>query len=82
MYQDNVGGFYKMFLSDKDFNIKCLKLLFLEELYDFDIYENSNKIVNQKSLLSKFIELDNLELPVYLRINDSSLIYGVVDYFK
>ena len=79
-YQSNVNTFYKQFTHDLTFLKRAVPLTFFIDYSMYSIYETSQKILVPKEILSKLTEYENLELPIYVKINDGERIFGVLDY--
>ena len=79
-YQSNVNTFYKQFTHDLTFLKRAIPLTFFGDYSTYSIYETSQKILLPKEILSKLTEYENLELPIYVKINDGERIFGVLDY--
>lgn len=79
-YQSNVNTFYKQFTHDLTFLKRAIPLTFFNEYSKYSIYETSQKIIVPNEILSKLTEYENLELPIYVKINDGERIFGVLDY--
>ena len=80
-YQSNVNSFYKKFTHDLTFCHRSVPLTFFMDYIDYSVYETSKKIL-QKEILSKLTEYEDLELPVYIKINDLDYVFGVIDHIE
>jgi hypothetical protein len=80
IYQSNLDTFYKKFEHDLTFIYKAVPLAFYLDYKPVEIYEQSHKIIAPKDLLTQLTGYENLELPVYIKLNDSDRIFGIVDY--
>ena len=79
-FQTNLNTFYKKFTHDLTFLKRALPLSFYFDYDKYKIYETSNKILVPRDILEKTSEYEDLELPIYVKINDSDKIFGVIDY--
>lgn len=80
IFQSNLDTFYKKFDHDLTFIYKSITLVFYIDYKPFEIYEQSHKILAPKDLLTELTGYENLELPVYVKINDCDQIFGIIDY--
>ena len=81
-YQSNVNSFYKKFTHDLTFCYRSVPLTFFMDYVDYSVYETSKKILLPKEILSKLTEYEELELPIYIKINDLDYVFGVIDYIE
>ena len=81
-YQSNVNSFYKKFTHDLTFCYRSVPLTFFMDYVDYSVYETSKKILLPKEILSKLTEYEDLELPIYIKINDLDYVFGVIDYIE
>jgi hypothetical protein len=79
-YQQNINSFYKKFTHDLTFYQKAVPLTFMIDYSEYSMYETSQKIIVPKDILSKLTEYEDLQLPVYVKINDKDNILGIIDY--
>lgn len=80
-FQHNIYNNPKHTESDLEYYFKALPFTFFSQYEDYQIYENSKKIVVPKELLFKISQFDNITLPIYVKINDLDIIFGIIDYF-
>ena len=80
--QPNLATHYKPFTHDLTYIFKMVPLTFFLDYEDKRMYEFSQKIIAPKSLLMNISEYDNLTLPIYIKINDSEKIFGIIDYVE
>ena len=80
--QSNLNSFYKKFDSSIDFIYKAVPLTFFIDIKLYEIFEHSQKVIAPKSLLLQLSEYENLELPIYLKINGSDIIFGIIEYVE
>lgn len=80
--QPNLATHYKPFTHDLTYIFKMVPLTFFLDYEKNQIYEFSQKIIAPKSLLLNISEYENLSLPIYIKINDSDKIFGIIDYVE
>ena len=80
--QPNLASQYKKFDHDLTYVFKMVPLTFFIDYNDKKIYEYSQKIIAPKSLLLNISEYEDLSFPIYLKINDSEKILGIIDYVE
>ena len=80
--QPNLASRYKKFDHDLTYIFKMLPLTFFMDYNDKKIYEYSQKIIAPKSLLLNISEYEDLSFPIYVKINDSEKILGIIDYVE
>jgi hypothetical protein len=79
-FQHNLNTFYKSFDNDITFVYKAVPMVFYMDYKPMEIYEQSQKIIAPKDLLTQLTGYENLELPIYIKLNDSDRIFGIIDY--
>ena len=80
IFQSNLDTFYKKFDHDLTFIYKSIPLVFYIDYKPVEMYEQSHKILAPKELLTELAGYENLELPVYVKINECDQIFGIIDY--
>lgn len=81
-FQHNIYNNPKNTETDLEYYFKALPFTFFSQYDEYQIYENSKKIVVPKELLFKISQFDNITLPIYVKINDLDIIFGIIDYFE
>jgi hypothetical protein len=79
-FQHNLNTFYKSFDNDITFVYKAVPMVFYMDYKPMEIYEQSQKIIAPKYLLTQLTGYEKLELPIYIKLNDSERIFGIIDY--
>ena len=80
-YQQNAHMYSKPFKNNLEYDIKALPLSFFLDYKDVKIYEYSKKIILPKSLLYQLSSYENLSLPIFIKINNFDILFGVIDYY-
>ena len=78
--QQNINTFYKTFSHDLTFVYRSVPLTFFIDYAKYKLYENSQKIIVPKEILNKLAEYENLELPIFVKINDCDKVFGIIEY--
>ena len=80
MYQNNVSMVYKKFTKNLEFTFKALPLTFFLDYSEKKAFENSKKIIVPKSFLYELSNYEDLELPIFVKINDIDILFGIAEY--
>ena len=79
-FQQNVNTYYKAFTQDITLYYHCVPLIFYMDYKPMEMYENSQKIIAPKHLLNQLSLYEDLQLPIFVKLNDSEQIFGIIDY--
>lgn len=79
-FQDNIDLQPRSVVSNLEFVFKCLPLTFMIDYENTRLYEHSKKIIAPKSLLYQLSSYDNIELPVFVRVNNHDIFFGIAEY--
>ena len=79
-YQNNVSMVYKKFAKNLEFTFKALPLTFFLDYSEKKAFENSKKIIVPKSFLYELSNYEDLELPIFVKINDIDILFGIAEY--
>ena len=80
IYQNNVSMVYKKFTKNLEFTFKALPLTFFLDYSEKKAFENSKKIIVPKSFLYELSNYEDLELPIFVKINDIDILFGIAEY--
>jgi hypothetical protein len=79
-FQQNVNTYYKAFTQDVTLYYQCVPLIFYMDYKPLEMYENSQKIIAPKDLLNQLSLYEDLQLPIFVKLNESEQIFGIIDY--